>query len=242
MLSMPTPPCTWRSTTRMTSSCTTNASASEFGSADSGPATCRQLWKDRNSGQLSAQDRARSQTIRRLRGLARWPHKPAVFVPPEMFISAMETDGLIYDFTCWAIDRARGQCAQWQRQGGQSRLPSTCRSRSFSNSRFVDYLRSVLAASPHRTGSFLKITRACPQWTMTAVPSCSIRFGVWASVSQSTTSAPVTVAFAPAPAPGERAEDRPFFRDGYGEVPRRPDHRRIDHPTGTHNLGPAGRR
>lgn len=101
-----------------------------------------------------------SQTIVGFEALARWPHKVRGFVPPEMFISAMEQTGLIYDFTCWAIDRAAWQCAQWQQQGWGIQVAVNVPVTVILESRFVDHLRSVLARHRVQNGLMFEITES----------------------------------------------------------------------------------
>ena len=101
-----------------------------------------------------------SQTIVGFEALARWPHKSRGFVPPEMFISAMEQTGLIYDFTCWAIDHAAWQCVQWQQQGWDIQVAVNVPVTVILEPRFVDYLRSVLARHPTQNGLMFEITES----------------------------------------------------------------------------------
>jgi diguanylate cyclase (GGDEF)-like protein len=49
--------------------------------------------------------------------LARWPHAERGFVPPDMFISALEQTGLIHGFTQWVLESAVTQLQTWRRQG-----------------------------------------------------------------------------------------------------------------------------
>ncbi|TCS70708.1 diguanylate cyclase (GGDEF)-like protein [Sulfuritortus calidifontis] len=56
-----------------------------------------------------------SGTLVGFEALARWPHKARGFVPSEMFITAMEQTGLIYDFSLWVIETAARRCSLWRR-------------------------------------------------------------------------------------------------------------------------------
>jgi len=77
-----------------------------------------------------------------------------------MFISAMEQTGLIYDFTCWAIDHAAWQCAQWQQQGWGIQVAVNVPVTVILEPRFVDHLRSVLARHPAQNGLMFEITES----------------------------------------------------------------------------------
>lgn len=100
------------------------------------------------------------QTIVGFEALARWPHKIRGFVPPEMFISAMEQTGLIHDFTCWAIDRAAEQCAQWRQRGWGVQVAVNVPVTVILESRFVDHLRNVLERHPIHNGLIFEITES----------------------------------------------------------------------------------
>ena len=52
-------------------------------------------------------------TITGVEALARWRRKDGAFVPPDMFISALEQTGLIQPFTWWAIETALRQRIDW---------------------------------------------------------------------------------------------------------------------------------
>jgi diguanylate cyclase (GGDEF)-like protein len=56
-------------------------------------------------------------TIVGVEALARWPHADRGFVPPDMFISALEQTGLIHSFTRWVLDSAGDQLAAWRKLG-----------------------------------------------------------------------------------------------------------------------------
>lgn len=52
-------------------------------------------------------------TITGVEALARWRRQDGVFVPPEMFITALEQTGLIQAFTWWALETAMRQRNDW---------------------------------------------------------------------------------------------------------------------------------
>ena len=52
-------------------------------------------------------------TITGVEALARWRRRDGVFVPPDMFISALEQTGLIQPFTWWALETAMRQRIAW---------------------------------------------------------------------------------------------------------------------------------
>ena len=101
-----------------------------------------------------------TQTIVGFEALARWPHKIRGFVPPEMFISAMEQTGLIHDFTCWAIDHAAQQCAAWRQQGWAVQVAVNVPVTVILEPRFVDHLLNVLERYPVRNGLMFEITES----------------------------------------------------------------------------------
>jgi len=56
-------------------------------------------------------------TVVGVEALARWPHAERGFVPPDMFISALEQTGLINTFTHWVLETATSQLRAWRQQG-----------------------------------------------------------------------------------------------------------------------------
>lgn len=101
-----------------------------------------------------------SQTVVGFEALARWPHKVRGFVPPEMFISGMEQTGLIYDFTCWAIDQAAEQCAAWWQRGWGVQIAVNVPVTVMLEPRFVDHLQSALERHQVRNGLIFEITES----------------------------------------------------------------------------------
>lgn len=101
-----------------------------------------------------------TQTIVGFEALARWPHKVRGFVPPEMFISAMEQTGLIHDFTCWAVERAAEQCARWRQHGWGVQVAVNVPVTVILEPRFIDHLRGVLERYPVCNGLMFEITES----------------------------------------------------------------------------------
>lgn len=56
-------------------------------------------------------------TITGVEALARWRRQNGAFVPPDMFISALEQTGLIQRFTWWALEAAMRQRLAWLAAG-----------------------------------------------------------------------------------------------------------------------------
>ncbi|MDX9768055.1 MAG: bifunctional diguanylate cyclase/phosphodiesterase [Ectothiorhodospiraceae bacterium] len=92
--------------------------------------------------------------------LARWPHKVRGFVPPDMFISAMEQTGLIYDFSCFAIETAAEQCAAWQQRGWAVQVAVNVPVTVILEPRFLDYLKAVSTRHPLCEGLAFEITES----------------------------------------------------------------------------------
>lgn len=92
--------------------------------------------------------------------LARWPHKVRGFVPPDMFISAMEQTGLIYDFSCWAIDTAAAQCAHWHAQGWPVQVAVNVPVTVILEPRFIDRLKEALNRHRLCDGLVFEITES----------------------------------------------------------------------------------
>lgn len=74
---------------------------------------------DQNAFQLHYQAKVDlpAGTIVGVEALARWPHAERGFVPPDMFISALEQTGLIHSFTHWVLTTAAEQLQAWRQRG-----------------------------------------------------------------------------------------------------------------------------
>lgn len=92
--------------------------------------------------------------------LARWPHKVRGFVPSEMFITALEQTGLIYDFSLWAVETAARQCVDWRRQGWSLQVAVNLPVTVILEPRFVPALRAILARHPVGGGLAFEITES----------------------------------------------------------------------------------
>ena len=58
-----------------------------------------------------------SGTITGVEALMRWNHSERGFIPPDVFIPAMEQSGLIRRYTMWALDEAYRQGMAWHKAG-----------------------------------------------------------------------------------------------------------------------------
>ncbi len=99
-------------------------------------------------------------TIVGFEALARWPHGQRGFVPPDMFISAMEQTGLIYEFSCWALRTALDQCARWRRLGWDIQVAVNLPVTVILEPRFLGELHKASARQAGAEGLIFEITES----------------------------------------------------------------------------------
>ena len=81
---------------------------------------------------------------RGVEALARWHHKEIGFIPPDQFIPLIEQTGLIRPFTCWVIDTALNQWAQWRSNGFDMSVSVNLSMRNLQDKEFPEQLASLL--------------------------------------------------------------------------------------------------
>jgi diguanylate cyclase (GGDEF)-like protein len=74
---------------------------------------------DRQQLQLFYQPKLdlRSGVITGVEALMRWNHPEHGFIPPDIFVPALEQTGLIKSYTYWVLEEAYSQCVAWNKAG-----------------------------------------------------------------------------------------------------------------------------
>ncbi|SMF43497.1 diguanylate cyclase (GGDEF) domain-containing protein [Alteromonadaceae bacterium Bs31] len=118
--------------------------------------------------------------------LLRWPHPSQGMIPPMDFVEIAEKSNMIYPLTCWVMDNAIQQCAQWRREGYELRVAINLSPRNLSDERLLPELKRLLFIH-QLPGEFLEmeitesVIMADPERAMTAMASIAelgVRFSI----------------------------------------------------------------
>ncbi len=97
-------------------------------------------------------------TITGVEALARWRRKDGVFVPPDMFITALEQTGLIQTFTWWALETAMRQRIDWLKRRLDLRIAVNVPISVIMDPQFMPQLGQLLDRHGIRGGITIEIT------------------------------------------------------------------------------------
>lgn len=97
-------------------------------------------------------------TINSVEALARWRRKDSSFVPPDMFISALEQTGLIQRFTWWALETAMRQRIDWLSRGLDLRIAVNMPISVIMEPQFMPELARLVERHGVRGGIIIEIT------------------------------------------------------------------------------------
>lgn len=166
--------------------------------------------------------------------LARWTHPQRGPVAPEEFVGVMEQTGLIRPFTLWAIEHAMRQCVAWQAEGLDLSVAVNLSMQSLLDPQFPEQLLERLgqcvppAAAPGAGDHRERVPARARQGAAGAHAAAQPRRAV---LHRRFRHRPF-IAQPAAQAPGQRAEDRPLFRQGHEEQPRRHGDRQFHRGSG----------
>mgnify|MGYP001228304302 CR=1 FL=1 len=97
-------------------------------------------------------------TITGVEALARWYRQDGSYVPPDMFITALEQTGLIQRFTWWALETAMLQRNAWLKQRIDLRIAVNVPISVITDPRFISGLARLVERYSARGGITLEIT------------------------------------------------------------------------------------
>lgn len=97
-------------------------------------------------------------TITAVEALARWPRKDGSWVPPDMFISALEQTGLIQRFTWWVIETAVRQRQDWLGKGLDLRIAVNVPISMITDPGFIPELSTLFSRHAMQCGLTMEIT------------------------------------------------------------------------------------
>ncbi|QKQ27195.1 putative bifunctional diguanylate cyclase/phosphodiesterase [Candidatus Reidiella endopervernicosa] len=90
--------------------------------------------------------------------LARWHHKQRGWVPPDMFITALEQTGLIAPFSYWVIETALKQRQQWLKKGHEVKIAINIPITLILAPGFITELNAIVDRYPTANGIVIEIT------------------------------------------------------------------------------------
>lgn len=85
--------------------------------------------------------------------LGRWEHSKRGFIPPNIFVDALEQIGLIDRYTEWAIKTALTQIIAWQDMGHDIKIAVNISTQTLNHTGFIRFLKETIIDS--NTGSNL---------------------------------------------------------------------------------------
>ena len=97
-------------------------------------------------------------TITGVEALARWRRKDGAFVPPDMFITALEQTGLILPFTWWALETAMRQRVAWLKRRFDLRVAVNVPISVIMDAQFMPQLARLVERHGVRGGITIEIT------------------------------------------------------------------------------------
>ncbi|MCF8199154.1 MAG: bifunctional diguanylate cyclase/phosphodiesterase [Sulfuritalea sp.] len=97
-------------------------------------------------------------TIIGVEALARWQRTDGAFVPPDMFIVALEQTGLIQRFTWWAVETAMIQRLAWMERSLDLRIAVNVPISVLTDPEFIDGLGRLVNRYAVRGGIIFEIT------------------------------------------------------------------------------------
>jgi len=99
-----------------------------------------------------------SSTITGVEALARWRRQDGAFVPPDMFITALEQTGLIQPFTWWALETAMRQRIDWLKRRLDLRIAVNVPISVIMDPQFMPELSRLVDRYAARGGITIEIT------------------------------------------------------------------------------------
>lgn len=92
--------------------------------------------------------------------LGRWNHTERGYVSPSKFISIMEENGLITQYTIWAIRHVIQQSKGWNRNLGDLQISVNISVQSLINPRFIQFLKDEIRQFENRYSLIFEITES----------------------------------------------------------------------------------
>lgn len=83
--------------------------------------------------------------LKSVEALGHWTHPVRGFIPPNIFITALEQTGLIDIYTLWAIEQSLIQIKDWITQGYNIKIAVNISTQTLMNVEFIDHIKKIVA-------------------------------------------------------------------------------------------------
>jgi diguanylate cyclase (GGDEF)-like protein len=90
--------------------------------------------------------------------LGRWTHPVRGFIPPNIFITALEQTGLIDNYTTWAIEQSLIQIGKWNDQEKKIKIAVNISTQTLMNLKFIDNLKKIVSQHSNSEQLIFEIT------------------------------------------------------------------------------------
>jgi len=90
--------------------------------------------------------------------LGRWIHPVRGFIPPNIFITALEQTGLIDRYTLWAIEQASIQIDKWKTQNINIKIAVNISTQTLMNPGFIDEVKAIVSNHENANQLIFEIT------------------------------------------------------------------------------------
>ncbi|MCW8929398.1 MAG: bifunctional diguanylate cyclase/phosphodiesterase [Gammaproteobacteria bacterium] len=92
-------------------------------------------------------------TLSSVEALGRWEHSKLGFIPPNIFIDALEQTGLIDRYTEWVVKTALMQIESWRNMGYEIKIAVNISTMTLNHESFIRFLKETIIDS--KVGSYL---------------------------------------------------------------------------------------
>jgi diguanylate cyclase (GGDEF)-like protein len=90
--------------------------------------------------------------------LGRWAHPVRGFIPPNIFINALEQTGLIDNYTLWAIEQSLLQIDKWNAKNHDIKIAVNISTQSLMNPEFINNVKSIVSKFKNGSQLIFEIT------------------------------------------------------------------------------------
>jgi diguanylate cyclase (GGDEF)-like protein len=118
---------------------------------------------DNNSFELYYQPKIKSKgekLISSVEALGRWNHIKRGFIPPNVFVDALEQAGLIDRYTQWVIETSIKQIHAWKALGYDITIAINISTQTLNHANFINFLKKIIPNSEYGNRLIFEITES----------------------------------------------------------------------------------